>query len=245
MGGGAGLMCTIDSLAIIKQFVFDEKIVSAEEMLNALENNWDGYEHLHSMILNKGKFFGNDYEASDEVAKRVTTAINEFAKDKTDIFGKHYIGVVAPGYREYHKVFGAVTGATPDGRFKGEPFKTIGVGQTEGRDREGLTALLNSVAKYDPSRHFAGVTVTNINVDSALIDNDENFKKTVILIETYFKNGGAQIQINSVSAEELIAAKENPEKYKSLRVRVSGFSDYFVNLSESLQDNIIERTSLK
>ena len=245
MGGGAGLMCTIDSLAIIKQFVFDEKIASAEEMLNALENNWDGYEHLHSMILKKGKFFGNDYELSDEVAKRVTTAINEFAKDKTDIFGKHYIGVVAPGYREYHKVFGAVTGATPDGRFKGEPFKTIGVGQTEGRDREGLTALLNSVAKYDPSRHFAGVTVTNINVDSALIDNDENFKKTVILIETYFKNGGAQIQINSVSAEELIAAKENPEKYKSLRVRVSGFSDYFVNLSEPLQDNIIERTSLK
>ena len=245
MGGGAGLMCTIDSLAIIKQFVFDEKIVSAEEMLNALGNNWDGYEDLHSMILNKGNFFGNDYELSDEVAKRVTTAINEFAKDKTDIFGKHYIGVVAPGYREYHKVFGAVTGATPDGRFKGEPFKTIGVGQTEGRDREGLTALLNSVAKYDPSRHFAGVTVTNINVDSALIDNDENFKKTVILIETYFKHGGAQIQINSVSAEELIAAKENPEKYKSLRVRVSGFSDYFVNLSEPLQDNIIERTSLK
>lgn len=82
-------------------------------------------------------------------------------------------------------------------------------------------------------------------MDSALIDNDENFKKTVILIETYFKNGGAQIQINSVSAEELIAAKENPEKYKGLRVRVSGFSDYFVNLSEPLQDNIIERTSLK
>ena len=87
--------------------------------------------------------------------------------------------------------------------------------------------------------------MTNINVESALIDNDENFKKTVMLIETYFKNGGAQIQINSVSQEDLQAAKVNHEKFKNLRVRVSGFSDYFVNLSEPLQDNIIERTSVK
>ena len=116
-------------------------------MLDALENNWEGYEDLYNLIIKKGKFFGNDYEPTDEVAQRVTTVINEYAKDKMDIFGKHFIGVIAPGYREYHKVFGAVTGATPDGRHKGEPFKTIGAGQTEGRDREGLTALLNSVAK--------------------------------------------------------------------------------------------------
>lgn len=245
MGGGAGLMCTIDSLAIIKQFVYDEKIVTAEQMLNALENNWQGYEELYGLIMKKGKFFGNDYAPTDEVAQMVTTAINEFAKDKTDIFGKHYIGVVAPGYREYHKVFGAVTGATSDGRFKGEPFKTIGAGQTEGRDREGITALLNSVAKYDPTRHFSGVTVTNVNVDSALIYNDDNFVKTVKLFETYFLNGGAQLQINAVRKEDLLAAKETPEKYKNLRVRVSGFSDYFINLSEPIQDNIINRTVQK
>ncbi|MBQ2897742.1 MAG: hypothetical protein IJE46_05430 [Clostridia bacterium] len=245
MGGGVGLMCTIDSLAIFKQFVYDEKIVSAEKMLDALEANWEGYEYLYSMIMKNGKFFGNDYESSDDVARLVTTSINNFAKTKTDLFGKHYIGVIAPGYREYHKWFGAITGATPDGRYKGDPFKTIGAGQTEGRDREGLTALLNSVAKYDPTRHFAGVTVTNINVDSALIYNDDNFVKTVKLIETYFRNGGAQIQINSVSREDLVAAKENPEKYKSLRVRVSGFSEYFVNLKESIKDNIIERTVQK
>ena len=195
--------------------------------------------------MKKGKFFGNDYTETDDVAKRVTTAINNFAKNKTDIFGKHYIGVVAPGYREYHKVFGAVTGATPDGRYKGEPFKTIGVGQTEGRDREGITALLNSVASYDPTRHFAGVTVTNINLDSKMVDDDNNFKKTVQLIDTYFRNGGAQIQINSVTKEELLSAKHNPQKYKNLRVRVSGFSDYFVNLTEPIQDNIIERTVQK
>ena len=242
MGGGAGLMCTVDSLAIFKQIVYDEKIVTAKEMLDALENNWQGYEELHTYIMKKGRFFGNDYPDADEVAIKVTSAVREFAKDKTDIFGKRYLGVVAPGYREYHKVFGALTGATPDGRYKGEPFKTIGAGQTAGRDREGLSALLNSVAKYDPTRHFSGVTVTNINLDSSLVYNDENFDKTVRMIETYFSMGGAQIQINSVSTEELIAAKADPEKYKSLRVRVSGFSEYFVNLYESLQNDIIART---
>ena len=245
MGGGAGLMCTIDSLAIIKQFVYDEKIVSAEEMLTALEQNWEGYEELRTLILRKGKFFGNGDVSTDEVARRVTTAIHEFAKDQTDLFGKPFIGVVAPGYRDYHRVFGAVTGATPDGRHKGEPFKTIGAGQTEGRDRNGLTALLKSVASYDPTRHFAGVTVTNVNIDAALIDNDENFEKTVRLIETYFQNGGAQIQINSISREDLLAAKQNPDKYRSLRVRVSGFSEYFVNLTDAIQDNIVERTVQK
>lgn len=245
MGGGAGLMCTIDSLAIIKQFVYDEKIVTMEEMLDALENNWKGYEELHTLIMKQGQFFGNDYAPTDELAQRITTCVNDFAKDKTDIFGKHYLGVVAPGYRAYHKVFGEVTGATPDGRYKGEPFKTIGAGQTEGRDRKGLTALLNSVAKYDPTRHFSGVTVTNVNVESSLIYNDDNFYKTVKLFETYFKNGGAQLQFNTVSKEELIKAKADPKKYNSLRVRVSGFSEYFVKLEDVIQDNIIERTVLK
>lgn len=245
MGGGAGLMCTIDSLAIIKQFVYDEKIVTAKELLDALENNWEGYEDLRTLILQKGQFFGNDYPPTDLLAQRITTCINDFAKNKTDIFGKHYIGVVAPGYRPYHKVFGAVTGATPDGRYKGEPFKTIGVGQTDGRDRNGLTALLNSVAKYDPTRHFSGITVTNINIEPALLFNDDNFVKTVSLFETYFKNGGAQLQINAVPKEELIDAKRNPKNHKNLRVRVSGFSEYFVNLEDVIQDNIIERTVLK
>ncbi len=245
LGGGAGLMCTIDSLAIIKQFVYDEKIVSIGELLNALENNWQGYEDLRTLILKKGKFFGNDDPVTDALARRITTTTNEFIKDKTDVFGKHYIGLVSPGYREYHRWFGSVTGATPDGRYRGERFKTIGAGQTEGRDREGLTALLSSVATYDPTRHFAGATVTNVNLDPILVKDDAQFEKVVQSIETYFRKGGAQIQINAVTKEELLLAKENPDEYKSLRVRVSGFSEYFVRLEESMQNNVIERTSQK
>ena len=242
LGGGCGLMCTVDSLAIIRQFVYEEKRVTMAELLVALERNWEGYEDLHTEIMKEGRFFGNSDPMSDDVARRLTTLIHEFAKERTDLFGKHYLGVIAPGYREYHKVFGGVTGATPDGRRCGEPFKTIGAGQTAGRDRNGLAALLFSVAAYDPTRHFSGVTVTNINVDQALIYDDALFPKTVALIEAYFQNGGAQLQINSVKREDLIAAKERPEEYKSLRVRVSGFSDYFVNLTDALQNDIIDRT---
>ena len=245
LGGGVGLMCTIDSLAIIRQFVYDEKIVTASELLDALEANWENYEELRGLILRKGKFFGNDDPETNETAQRITTAINAFALQHTDIFGKHFLGVIAPGYREYHKWFGALTGATPDGRYNGEPFKTIGAGQTEGRDREGLTALLNSVAAYDPTRHFSGVTVTNVNLEASLIYDDANFAKTVGIIEAYFQKGGAQLQINTVTREELLAARENPEKHGNLRVRVSGFSEYFTRLGAAIQDNVIARTELK
>ncbi|MDO5311740.1 MAG: glycine radical domain-containing protein, partial [Clostridia bacterium] len=87
-----------------------------------------------------------------------------------------------------------------------------------------------------------GSTVTNVSLDEKLIQNDEYFEKTVDLFEAYFKNGGVHFQITYVSKEDLLNAKKDPDKYKNLRVRVTGFSEYFVNLSESIQDNIIKRT---
>ena len=134
--------------------------------------------------------------------------------------------------------------ATPDGRHKGDALK-FGLGQSDGRDRNGLTALLNSVSKVDETGIGCGSTVTNLTIDEALIKNDDNFYKTVDMLETYFKNGGVHFQLTYVSKEDLIKAKETPEDYKNLRVRVSGFSDYFVKLREPLKDEIIERTEHK
>ena len=141
-------------------------------------------------------------------------------------------------------MFGENTAATPDGRYTGDALK-FGLGQSEGKDRNGLTALLNSIAKVDPNAIGCGSTVTNIMLDEQLIKNDTNFNKTVDLLETYFKNGGVHFQLTYVSREDLLNAKKAPEKYKNLRVRVSGFSDYFVNLNEPLQDDIIRRTIQK
>lgn len=131
--------------------------------------------------------------------------------------------------------------ATPDGRFAGDLLK-FGIGQSEGKDRNGLTALLNSIALLDKNAVSCGSTVTNISLDEQLIKNDEYFDKTVDMFETYFKNGGIHFQLTYVSKEDLLAAKKNPENYGNLRVRVTGFSDYFVKLKGSIQNDIIERT---
>ncbi len=236
-----GITNVIDSLCVVKQFVFEEKTVGMEELIDALQKNWVGYEDLRQRILKTACFFGNDDDLSNGVAKNLYHTFYELLNGKKNLFGYPWLVGDLLGYNEHHKWFGEYTKATPDGRAAGDMLK-FGIGQSEGKDREGLTALLNAVAGADPTGIACGNTVTNISLDEALIKNDANFEKTVDLFETYFQNGGVHFQLNYVSREELLAAKITPENYKNLRVRVSGFSDYFVRLTESLQDDIIERT---
>lgn len=236
-----GLPNLFDSIAIVKQFVYDEKLVTMETLCNALANDWQGYDELHLLIKKKGKFFGNDDETSNYAARRVTESLYNYLKDKRSVFGFPFLVGNLIGYNEHHKWFGEGTSATPDGRHAGEPLK-FGLGQSGGYDREGLTALLNSIAKCDPHHIITGPTVTNVMLDEKLVTDDGNFERLVDLFETYFKNGGIHFQLAYVSKDDLIAAQTDPDKYRSLRVRVSGFSDYFVFLNEGLQDDIIKRT---
>ena len=239
-----GITNVIDSLCVVKQFVFDEKLFTMKELIAALQANWQGYEDMRTLILKKGKFFGNDDDTSNYVAQGLYAELYEFLKNKTNLFGYHFLIGDLLGYNVHHKWFGEHTGATPDGRFNGDMLK-FGLGQSEGRDREGLSALLNAIAKVDPNGIGCGSTVTNITIDEQLVKNDEHFEKTVDLFLTYFQNGGVHFQLTYVSKEDLICAKETPDNYKHLRVRVSGFSDYFVKLNEALQDDIILRTEQK
>ncbi len=239
-----GMPNSIDCLAIVKQFVYDEKRVSMEELTNALNSNWQGYEELRNEILKRGHFFGNDSDITTEISQRFTSSIFKSLENKRHIYGRRFLVGNLIGYYEHHKWFGEKTSATPDGRYDGEPL-SFGIGQSDGKDREGLTALLNSVAKYDPNHIMTGPSVTNVLLDERLINDDANFEKLVYVFETYFKNGGTHFQLTYVSKEDLIAAKAEPDKYKMLRVRVSGFSDFFVNLNDALQDEIILRTVKK
>lgn len=239
-----GITNVIDSLIVVKQFVFDDEIITMQELISALHNDWQGYEDLRTLIINKGDFFGNDTDSSNYVAQKLYQSLYEFLKDKTNLYGYHWLIGDLLGYNEHHKWFGEKTLATPDGRYAGDMLK-FGLGQSEGKDRNGLSALLNSIAKLDPNGIGCGSTVTNITLDEQLIKNDENFEKTVDMLLTYFKNGGVHFQLTYVSKEDLINAKATPEDYKNLRVRVTGFSDYFVKLQESIQDDIIERTTQK
>ena len=238
-----GIPNVIDSLSITKQFVFDEKICTMPELVNAIRNNWNGYEDLRTIILKKGLFFGNDAELSNGIANRFFESIDKWNNDD-NYLGKKWIFGNLVGYNEHHKFFGDATKATPDGRYDGDML-TFGIGQGYGKDREGLTALLNSVTKCDPLNVLTGPSVTNIMLDEKLIKDDENFEKLVLLFENYFKMGGTHFQLTYVSKEELLKAKIKPEEYKNLRVRVSGFSDYFNFLNEGLQNDIIQRTEQK
>ena len=236
-----GIANVIDSLCVVKQFVFDEKLFTMSDLIAAVRANWHGFEDMRTLILKKGKFFGNDDDTSNYVAQKLYAELYEFLKNKTNLYGYHVLIGDLMGYRIHHKWFGEKMLATPDGRLAGDSLK-FGLGQSEGRDREGLSALLNSIAKVDPNGIGCGSTVTNLMLDEQLIKNDELFEKTVDLLLTYFHNGGVHFQLTYVSKEDLLCAKETPDDYKHLRVRVSGFSDYFVKLNESIQDDIIART---
>ena len=239
-----GITNVIDSLCVVKQFVFDEKLFPMSELIAALKADWQGYEDMRMLILKKGKFFGNDADTSNYVAQKLYREMYDFLKDKTNLYGYHWLIGDLLGYNIHHKWFGEKTLATPDGRYNGDMLK-FGLGQSEGRDREGLSALLNSIAKVDPNGIGCGSTVTNITLDEQLIKNDDNFEKTVDLLLTYFQNGGVHFQLTYVSKDDLMCAKETPDEYKHLRVRVTGFSDYFVKLNEAIQDDIIARTEQK
>lgn len=235
-----GLPNVIDSLSITKQFVFDKKLCSMSELVSAVKNNWVGYEGLRTLIMKEGCFFGNDDELSNKIANRFFGALDEWNSTHNYLGKKRMFGNLV-GYNEHNKFFGNGTKATPDGRFDGDML-TFGIGQGGGKDRKGLTGLLNSVAKCDPYSILTGPSVTNIMLDEQLIKKDESFEKLVYMFETYFKMGGTHFQLTYVSKEDLLNAQKNPDQYKSLRVRVSGFSDYFVFLNKGLQDDIISRT---
>ena len=231
----------IDSLCIIKQFVYEEKRCTMEEMLAALDADWKGYEALRTMILNKGKFFGNNDDFTNSMARRYTDSLYKFTCGRTDYFGQYLCTGNLTGYHPHFAWFGERTQATPDGRVAGSAL-LFGSGQANGKDKNGMTSHLLSVAQMDPSGVMCGNTIMNLSVDENTVRDEESFDKLVTMVETYFREGGLHLQLNHVSAEDMIAAQKEPDKYKSLRVRVSGFSANFVKLQDVIQDNVIART---
>ncbi len=236
-----GFICVIDSLSIIKQFVFEEKRVTLKRLIEVMQSNWEMDPDLRSEILNRGRFFGNNDELSDEMARRFTSELYSITENYRVNNGARIIFGTLAGYNPHYVKFGELTKATPDGRVDGEAFM-VGSGQIAGKDRNGLIPLMKSIAQMDPTGIMTGPVVCNMMIDETLIKNDVYFDNVCKMIETYFRQGGMHIQLNYVSKEELLNAQKTPDKYKSLKVRVSGFSAPFVKLSEEVQEEIIERT---
>jgi len=234
---GVGLGSITDSLAAIKHNVFDTRAVTMRKLLGALKSNFEGQEFLRQNLLNKSPKYGNDDDAADDILRRVFEAYYGAVNGRSNTKGGCYRINLLP--TTVHVYFGKVIGATPDGRKAGEPLSE-GISPVQGADRKGPTAVIKSASKIDHIR--TGGTLLNQKFTPQLLASDEGLANLAHLVRSYFKLEGHHIQFNVVTADTLRQAQKRPELFRDLIVRVAGYSDYFVDLSEDLQNEIILRT---
>ena len=234
---GVGLGTITDCMTAIRHHVFDEKTFPLDELLQALDEDFEGAERLRQLLLNKTPRYGNDDDRADGTMVRLFEAYYAAVFGRKNTKGGSYQINLLP--TTCHVYFGSVIGATPDGRRAWKPLSE-GVSPVQGADRHGPTAVLRSVAKMDHVR--TGGTLLNQKLTPNMLADDSGLEKLVQLVRTYFKLDGHHIQFNVVDVETLREAQLHPEQHRDLIVRVAGYSDYFCNLSESLQDEIIART---
>jgi len=233
-----GLGTAADSMAAIQKFIYQEQRYTMEEMSEALAENFRGREQMRAVLDSKTPSYGNDLDMVDSLAREILSfytetvlALNSDSRDK-------YVSTLF-GYF-FHIYHGEITGATPNGRRKGEPFSDS-IGPAQGKDVNGPTKMLNSVLKLDPSQITGGCAL-NIKINPDLVKSQAGCAALKALIQSYIQDGGSQVQFNFVDAEQLKKAKAEPQKYRNLIVRVGGYCEYFVNLDAALQDEIITRT---
>lgn len=231
-----GIGTTADSLAAIEKIVFKDKKATLTDIKNAINSNFDGYEQLREALLAAPKY-GNNDDFVDKYAVWFVDHLSAlFEKYKTRDGGGIYIAAAA---NTNNISAGRSINATPDGRKRGEPLSDA-ASPTYGKDVKGPTSTLNSLSKADYTKVACG-SVVNQKYSPAMF-NDQNRPKLQALIRTYFKKGGQEIQVNATSREVLEKAMKEPEKYKNLVVRVSGFSAFYVTLDKAVQLDILKRT---
>jgi pyruvate formate-lyase/glycerol dehydratase family glycyl radical enzyme len=237
---GVGLGTITDSLTAIAYQVFDQKQVTLTRLLTALKTNYEGQENLRQRLLNKTPKYGNDDEYADSIMKAVFEAYYDAVDGKPTAKGGHYRINLLP--TTVHIYFGKILGATPDGRKAWEPVSE-GVSPVQGADRKGPTAVIKSVSKIDHVK--TGGTLLNQKFAPELLADQEGQDRLAHLIRTYFKLDGHHVQFNVIDSQTLRDAQRHPEKHADLLVRVAGYSDYFINLTTELQNEIIKRTEHK
>ena len=234
---GVGLGTMADAMAAIKYHVFDQQTMTMDELVTVLEHDFEGYERIRQMVINRTPRYGNDDPYADELMTAVFEAYFRAVDGRPNTKGGVYRVNMLP--TTCHVYFGSVTGATPDGRLAWTPLSE-GISPVQGADRRGPTAVIRSAAKMDHAR--TGGTLLNLKFTPQLLENDEGLDNLVDLIRTYFKLDGHHVQFNVVDAQALRAAQAHPEEHRDLIVRVAGYSDYFCDLGKALQDEIITRT---
>lgn len=234
---GVGLGSITDMLTALRYHVYDKKTIAMETMEKALANDFKGFEELQYQLVYHTPKYGNDDDYADEQEVQVFDMYYDVLSGHKSPRGADYRVNILP--TTCHVYFGKVTGATPDGR---NAWKVLseGISPVQGADTNGPTAVIRSAAKIDHIK--TGGTLLNQKFTPSLLSTEEGCNNLVHLIRAYFRMDGHHIQFNVVDADTLREAQKHPEDYRDLIVRVAGYSDYFNDLGEDLQNEIICRT---
>jgi formate C-acetyltransferase len=232
-----GLSNLVDSMAAIRQFVYEERTLDLEDLIDAMEKDFADREDLRLMLLHRAPKYGNDDAAVDRLAIEVTGWIEQqIGTYRTYLGGEFHSGFFC---WVMHERLGRITAASADGRRAGFPLGD-GSGPAQGRERHGPTAAVLSATKWTHAPHLGGIAV---NLKFSRPRDDATFAGNLIdVIETYLQRGGFEVQVNVVDAKTLRAAQQHPEAYRDLVVRIGGYSDFFVGLLPEMQQEIILRT---
>ena len=232
-----GLGTITDCLSTLKKHVFEDKKFTMDEILTAVSRNFEGNEKMRQFIINRTPFFGNDDDYADTIAVKVyDDLVRAIEGHPNTRGGKTQLNMLST---TCHNYFGSVCGASVNGRLAKFAISD-GTSPAHGADTNGPTAVIKSLGKLDQTK--SGGTLLNVRFVPSLLKRDEDLKKLVSLIRAYFNMGGHHIQFNIVDTQTLLDAQKEPESYKDLLVRVAGYSDYFNDMTEQLQNEIIART---
>ncbi len=232
-----GIGTITDALAAIERHVFDDGAMALGELTAALAADFTDHDALRARLIHRMPKYGNDDDRADDHMRRVFDLAFRLIDGRPDARGGVHRLEMLP--TTCHVYFGAVCGATADGRRAGVPLSE-GISPVQGADRRGPTAVLASAAKMDHIK--TGGTLLNMKLSPDLIAGDEGVERLAHLVRTYFKADGHHVQFNVVTADTLRAAQADPDAHRGLIVRVAGYSDYFCDLSPALQEEIIART---
>jgi pyruvate-formate lyase len=226
-----------DSLAALDALVFSGSSIAMDELMRALDADFEGYEPLRQMLVNRAPKYGND----DEAADRFTRLAAEIYCQEVEKHANPRGGRYQPGLYSVttHVALGLAVGATPDGRRAGAPLAQ-GISPVQGRDRQGPTAAMRSAARLNHTLVSNG-SALNQKLNPAFLRGGKGAETLAGLLNGYFRLGGMQLQWNLVDREMLLAAQRRPEDYRDLIVRVSGYSAHFTDLERVVQDEIVGR----
>jgi formate C-acetyltransferase len=231
---------TCNSLAAIKKLIYEDKKLTWDELLQALDDDFEGHKGIYEMCLSAPKY-GDDIPEVDEIVAEISRFTAKEVRKYKGLYGGRRLPMSYAGAS--HLGPGKLTGALPSGRRAWTPVSD-GISPAQGTGREGATAVLKSVSKF-ATDIFTGSTLLNMKLDPSLFKDQRGIRDFMGLIKSWHNLGIFQVQFNVVSPETLRDAQKHPEAYRDMMVRVSGYSAYYVELNREIQEDIIKRTTIK